>query len=488
MKQNLLLFVTACHVMTSHATYQKGATDEDVPTMVSVNPSNNFERIGEVTCSSPEYIDAQVAQARAAYPAWSALTVQERVEILNSAYDALQARRDEIGALTTQEMGMPASVRNRIDIDGGFAYMRGYLDHAAEWLAPEITFKNENETHTLFFEGRGVAAVSVAWNYPFCNAIWGVMQNLIVGNTVVFKHSEECARVGVLLEEILKDSALPHGVFNAVHGTGADVGEYLMHSDIDLIHFTGSSKVGKHLYQVAAQKFIPVILELGGSAPAIVCDDADIQLVIESVYFNRFVNSGQTCDGLKRLIVHRSIADTVINGLQALLATKKLGDAADPLTDIGPLVAPRQVEALKLQVADAQEKGATIITCIEPDPALAGAYYPPTIVTNVTTDMRVWKEEVFGPVLPVIVFDTLEEAITLANDTCYGLGGYVYTQDKERAAVISRQLQTGNVTVNGADYVIAEDPFGGCKNSGLGREHGKHGLRELCNIKLVAMK
>jgi len=488
MKRMLLVGAAALNLLPLNASHETSAGKEPAPVVVSLNPSHNYEPIACVPCSTHSQIDVQVARARAAYPAWSSRTVGERVQILNGVYETLKERRDEIAALTTKEMGMPASVRNRIDIDAGLAYMRGYLDHAEAWLAPEITFQNEQETHTLFFEGRGVAGVSVAWNYPFCNFIWGVMQNLVVGNTVVFKHSEECPLVGVLLEEIVNSTELPKGVFNAVHGIGSDVGEYLMNSDIDLIHFTGSSKVGKHLYEVAARKFIPAVLELGGSAPAIVCEDADISLVVESVYFNRFINSGQTCDGLKRLIVHRSKLEEVVAGIKDILASKKMGDAEDPLTDIGPLVAKRQVDALQQQVADAIAQGATVIVCIEQDPALRGAYYPPTIITGITPDMRVWKEEVFGPVLPVVAFDTIEEAIALANDTSYGLGGYVYTQNRESALAISRQLKTGNVTINGADYVIAEDPFGGCKNSGLGREHGKHGLRELCTVKLVALK
>jgi aldehyde dehydrogenase (NAD+) len=482
MKQcNAVSIIITCLHLSSY-----GANEQLV--MISRNPSDHYQRIGEVPCSSRAEIDACVARARAAYPAWSALSVQERVEILRSVYDVLDKRRDEIKALVVKEIGMPMTVCERIDIEAGFSYLRGYLDHAEVWLAPEVTFKNEHEEHTLFFEGRGVAGVSVAWNYPFCNFVWGVMQNLIVGNTVVFKHSEECPLLGVLLEEIMKTSKLPQGVFNVVHGVGADVGEYLMNSNIDIIHFTGSSKVGKHLYEIAARKFIPAILELGGSAPAIVCEDADMALVVESVYFNRFMNSGQTCDGLKRLIVHRSRVDGVVAGLRDILSKKRVGNAEDPLTDMGPLVAQRQVDVIQQQVADALQKGATVAYCGTIDTHLSGAYYAPTILTNVTSDMRVWKEEVFGPVLPLVTFDTLEEAIALANDTSYGLGGYVYTQNKDQACEISRKLVTGNVTVNGADYVIPEDPFGGCKNSGMGREHGKHGLRELCTVKLVAMR
>jgi len=456
--------------------------------MLSRNPSDNYACIGQVPCSSRAMIDAKVAEARAAYPSWSARSIKERVEILQSVYDALYNRRDEITALAVKEIGIPIEICKLIDTKAGFSYFEGYLKHAEAWLAPEITFQNEQETHTLFFEGRGVAGVSVAWNYPFCNFIWGVMQNLIVGNTVVFKHSEECPLLGVLLEEIIATTKLPRGVFNVVHGVGSDVGEYLMNSNIDIIHFTGSSKVGKHLYEVAARKFIPAILELGGSAPAIVCEDVDMNLVLDSVYFNRFVNSGQTCDGLKRLIVHRSRLDEVVAGLQDILSTKRVGNAADVLTDIGPLVAQRQVDVIRQQEEDALKKGAIVAYGKKLASTLAGAYYPPTILINVTPDMRVWKEEVFGPILPIVAFDTIEEAVALANDTSYGLGGYVYTNNKDLALEIGRKLVTGNVTVNGADYVIPEDPFGGCKNSGMGREHGKHGLRELCTVKLVALK
>ena len=210
-------------------------------------------------------------------------------------------------------------------------------------------------------EPRGVVGISVPWNYPFTLFIWAVIQNLIVGNTVVFKHSEECPFTGKLLEEIMQSANLPDGVFSAVYGDGNDVGEYLMKNSIDLIWFTGSTGVGKHLNQIAAEKLIPAILELGGSAAVIVFEDADIEMTIESIYFNRFVNSGQTCDGLKRLMVHHTIFDVVVEGLKNLILTKKIGPAQDPLTDIGPLVAERQVISLERQVADALQKGAQII-------------------------------------------------------------------------------------------------------------------------------
>lgn len=455
--------------------------------IISTNPSLSYKPIGEIDCSTHQDITAKITKARKAQPAWAILPVTERVAILDRTYQDFIRRKDDIRCMISQEIGMPLSVCHQIDIDPGLKYMRGYLDNAATWLAPEITYTSKEEIHQLFFEPKGIAGVSAPWNYPFSNFIWGVMQNLVVGNTVVFKHSEECPLTGKLLEEIMQAGGIPDGVFNEIYGEGCDAGEYLMKSSIDLLWFTGSTGVGKHLYQIAAEKFIPAILELGGSAPGIVFKDADLKMTIESLYNNRFLNCGQTCDGLKRLIVHQDIFDEVVQGLANFIKTKKLGPAQDLTTDIGPLAAERQVVTLENQVADALKKGAKIVIGAQ-RPELQGAYYEPTILTNITRDMAVWKEEVFGPVLPIVSFNSEDEAIALANDSPYGLGGYIYTSNKERALRISHHLQTGNISINTANYVIAEDPFGGYKDSGLGREHGKQGLRELCLVKLVASK
>lgn len=456
--------------------------------IISLNPSKNYEVIGEIYSSTHDEVDAKIISARKAQPAWARLTVGERIALLKKGSQEFIARRNDIRSIMAQEMGMPVAISDKVEIDMALRYMQGYLDFAEQWLAPEITYETEEEIHTLFFEPKGVAGLSIPWNYPFSIFIWGVMQNLIVGNTVVVKHSEECPFTGKLLAKIMQSADLPKGVFNAINGDGSDVGEYLMKSNIDLIWFTGSTGVGKHLNQIAAQKLIPAILELGGSAAGIVFEDADIPMAIESIYFNRFINSGQTCDGLKRLMVHRSIFDVVVQELKNVILTKKVGPAEDPSTDIGPLVAERQVVNIEQQVADALQKGAHIVIGGKRPSHLKGAYYEPTILTNITFDMEVWKEEVFGPVLPIVPFDSVDEAIALANDSQYGLSGYVYTQNKELALHVSRQLQTGNVSINAANYVIPQDPFGGYKNSGLGREHGKHGLRELCSLKLIALK
>lgn len=456
--------------------------------ITSVNPGDNYETVGQIAISTHAEIDAKVSKARASQAPWAALGFAQRRIFLEKLYLAFEKRKNEIALLASREMGMPITVSQQIDIGAGLQYMRGYLESAELWLAPEIVFEDEHEIHYLFFEPKGVVGISIPWNFPFCNFIWGVMQNLVAGNTIVFKHSEECPLTGKLLETMVDEVGLPDGVFNEVYGDGYDVGEYLMRSAIDLMYFTGSTGVGKHLYMVAAQKFIPAILELGGSAPGIVFEDADLAMAVESIYAARFLNSGQSCDALKRLIVHRSLFDKMVHALRKLILTKNIGSPQNPATDIGPLVAERQLIALEEQVAEAIKKGAKTIVGGKRPPILRGAYYEPTILTSVTSDMRVWKEEVFGPVLPIVPFDNEEQAVELANDTRYGLGGYVYTRDKERAKRVCSLLKTGNISVNGASYGWAADPFGGYKDSGLGREHGKQGFRELCSSKLVVLK
>ncbi len=264
------------------------------------------------------------------------------------------------------------------------------------------------------------------------------------------------------------------------------MGDFLVHQDIDMICFTGSTVVGQQLYKIGAEKFIRVFLELGGSAPGIVFEDADLDKVLDTIYANRFDNCGQICDGLKRLIVHESKFDEVVTKLARKLDEIVIGEAGDKKTDIGPLAAERQLNVLKEQVEDALAKGAKKLYEKDMPAGLGGFFYPPLLLTNVTRDMRVWQEEVFGPVLPIVTFKTEDEAIEMANDTKYGLGGYVFTENKEKFARVATQVQTGMVQLNNTGYVQPPTPFGGCKASGIGREHGRFGFHELSNIKVVS--
>lgn len=449
----------------------------------SINPSS-YHVLGTVDISTPQEIEDKVKLARSAQKKWVELGVARRVLLLRGAFDDLKSKKEEFALLQSREMGMPIN-ETLIDFDATLEYATWYFDNAEKYLSPETTFENDREIHQVFHESIGVAAVIVPWNFPFANFVWGALQSLIAGNTIVFKHSEECPLSGKFIEDMLTVH-LPRGVFNEVYGAG-EVGSILVNQDINMIAFTGSTKTGKYLYELAGKKFIKAVMELGGSAPGIIFEDADIDVAVDTVCFNRLLNQGQCCDGLKRLIVHESIFDEVVKKVASIFSAKKIGNVENKETEIGPLVAKRQLDLLVSQVEDAKAKGAKVVTGGNSlEEKLGGAFFEPTVLTNVTSDMRVWKEEVFGPVLPIVKFSTEQEAIALANQTAYGLGSYVFTKDKEKAERVSKAIESGMVSVNGANYIMPFNPFGGYKNSGFGREHGKYGFHEVTQIKIIA--
>ena len=453
--------------------------------LVSTNPAKNYKKLGEVDISTQDEIKSKVQKANSAKKKWRNLGIEGRIKLLRRIVDKFKENKEKLALLETQEMGMPIT-QSRLDVEDAIRYFGWYLDNASKYLSPEITYQDGKIIHKVFYEPLGIAAVIIPWNFPASNFVWGCGQNLIAGNTVVLKHSEECPLFGKLLEKIINNCALPDGVFNEVYGNG-EIGDYLVHQDINLISFTGSTKIGKYLYKVAGEKFIKAVLECGGSAPGIVFADANLDQVIDVIYGNRFTNCGQMCDALKRLIVHKSVFDEVVERLKKKLASLKVGDPEEEVTDIGPLVAKRQLELLEKQIKDAIDKGAKIVIGGKRPRNLQGAYYEPTILTNISKDMRVWQEEVFGPVLPVVAFNTDEEAIRMANDTKYGLGSHVYTNDKKKALEIASQIDAGMVSVNTASYNQPCSPFGGYKDSGIGREHGKFGFAEVTQVKVVAI-
>lgn len=450
----------------------------------SINPSN-YEILGEYQISSDTEIKAAVKNAHRVKYEWKDIGVEERVKYLTRVYQTLDDYKTEIAEHDTKDMGFPITQCHNFNLGDGLTYFKWYLDNAAQIIAPETTYETDSELHQVFYEPYGVAAVIQPWNFPFCQWSWSVVPALLAGNPVIFKPSEEVPYANKYLESLIKDCNLPSGVLQFVYGDGK-TGDALVHQDIDLIIFTGSIKTGQYLYKVAAEKFIPALLELGGSAPGIIFADANINDATEAVFWQRFANCGQTCDGLKRLIVHESIFDEVINILTEKLKTSQLGDPLDPKTIFGPLVADRQVQLLEAQVQDAVDLGAKVLIGGKKPAKLIGSYYEPTILTNINTNMRVWQEEVFGPVLPVVSFKSDSQAIKLANDTHHGLGSYLYTKDKNRMESVAAQIEAGMVSVNGLNYVIPQNPFGGYKLSGLGREHGHFGLEDLTQVKVIA--
>lgn len=451
----------------------------------STNPAKNYQPLGEVEVSTQQDVERKVAAAHKAQKGWQALGVAGRIEKLKKAVEDFEKNKHALALLITQEMGKP--LKDSVDeIDFALNYFRSYFETAPKCLKPELTHKGDGEQHEVHREPYGVAAIIVPWNYPFCNFVWQGGITLLAGNTVVFKHSEETPLCGKAIEETMVKH-LPPGVFNEVYGDRS-VGEMLINADVNLICFTGSSKAGLKINQSAAARMIKTVMELGGSAPGIVFEDADVENIGLTIYNHRFSNNGQMCDALKRLIVHESQVDKVIAKLTSFIKGVHVGDPEQEKTQLGSLAAKRQLDLLKEQVADSVKKGAKIVVGGKEPGHLKGAFYEPTIISGVSKEMRLWQEEVFGPVLPIVTFKEEQEAIELANDTSYGLGAYVFTKDRERFRRVSGQIKSGMVCQNEISYVHPFNPFGGYKFSGNAREHSKFGFDEVTQIKVVSME
>ena len=447
----------------------------------SYNPANN-ELLGKVKQTDIKEIKDIVNKSRKAFETWGYLSIEQRVVYIQRLKDVIKSKKREFAELISNEMGMPIS-ESLYDIDSGLEYIEWYIDNVEKVIGDKITYEDEKEIDKIIFEPKGVTAVIIAWNFPFSSFVWQAVTNLIVGNTVIIKHSELVPLCSKFIYDMVK-SVLPEDVYNVVYGAG-DVGKALVEQEIDLICFTGSTRTGQSLYKTAGEKFIEAVMECGGSAPGIVFEDADVDDIIEAMYINKFANSGQICDGQKRLIVHNSKIEEVCNKFKLLVESKNIGNPLDEKTEIGPLVSKEQLEKIENQVTDAIDKGAKVICGGQRLKNTDGNYYLPTILTNITKEMKVYNEEVFGPVIPIIGFDTIEEAIELANDTEYGLGGYIYTKDRKKFDTVVKQLKTGMIALNNLYYLRPCNPFGGYKKSGIGRNNSEFGLKELCNIKVV---
>lgn len=449
----------------------------------SQNPSNNAF-LGKVAVTPTSKIEDAVFLAHDTFSLWKKTLVSKRIEFLRWAYEKFLIRKEELAQSVSSEMGMPIRLA-RDEVQYGLNYFRWYLDNAEKYLAPEVTFENDTEIHQVYYEPKGVVAAITPWNYPFMLFVWACIQPLLAGNTVIWKISKEVILTGKLIEEIMNSSDIPHWVWQEVFGDWS-VGEYLTELSIDGITFTGSTTVGNSLAKKALEKGIPVVMELGWSAPGIICEDADIDSVLETIYYMRFSNSWQMCDGLKRLIVHRSRYDEVVEKLTKKLHSKKMGDAFDESVDIWPVVSERQKHTIEEQLKDALGKWATILSELKAPKDLVGSFHDAILLSNIQKEMKVWNEEVFWPILPIVLFTSMEEAIELANDTIYGLWAYIFTEDKATFHSLANGIKSGMIQWNNVNYCIPSDPFGGYKSSGIGREHGRWGFHEFCNIKVIS--
>jgi acyl-CoA reductase-like NAD-dependent aldehyde dehydrogenase len=453
----------------------------------SLNPHDQ-SIVGELDISSAKAVKDTVKKAKVAFEGWKNKTVEQRVSFIRKYKDLLAKNKAKIARLTTLEMGKPIT-QSLDDVDWELGFLDYYINNGSRFLSDVTVYKNNKENFRLTYEPVGVCACIAPWNFPLSMADSGVIPALIAGNTVVFKPSEYTSLSQKMVIDLLNETGLPKGVANLLIG-GGEVGKMLIDKPVDLVWFTGSTIVGQEIYEKCGRKFVRALLEMGGSSPAIVFADADLKLTMDNLFWARFLNAGQVCTSVKRLFVEKPIFDQVVKLFVKKLETSKVGNPIDPNIQIGPLVSKKQLELLKNQVFDAVSKGAKVETGGKQPHGKEyklGNYFEPTILTNIKVDMKVLTEEVFGPVLPIVPFQTEQEAIKLANNTPYGLSAEVYTADIRKGERVARQIKAGTVAINTDNFFKPECPFGGFKKSGMGKEYGQIGMREFSQVKLLAV-
>lgn len=452
----------------------------------SINPHDQSV-VGELVISTPQDILDTVNKANKAFQDWRFTPLKDRIEFIKKYRQKIANKKEEFAKLATLEMGKPLQ-QSLDDIGFELEFLDYYINNAAKFLADETVLEQGNNKFRTTLEPYGVCACIAPWNFPLSMVNSGIIPALLAGNTIILKPSEYTSLCQKMIINLLNETGLPDGVANIVIGRG-DVGSLLVDSPVDLVWFTGSTKVGQEIFEKCGKKFIKSVLEMGGSSPGIVFADANLDNALENLYWGRFLNCGQVCTAIKRLFIEDSIFTSFVQKFVEKLQTLKVGNPIEN-ADIGPLVNQKQLKLLEKQVADAVSKGAKVEIggrCPDDQNLKNGNYYLPTILTNVNFDMRVLTEEVFGPVLSIIPFKTEEEVVKMANNTDYGLSAEIYTQNLSKGEKIAKQINAGTVAINTDNFFKPECPFGGYKKSGFGREYGRIGMQEFSQVKLIAV-
>ncbi|WP_010499697.1 NAD-dependent succinate-semialdehyde dehydrogenase [Paenibacillus elgii] len=466
-----------------------GGQAESEKAMPVLNPATG-EMIGRVPDLDEASVRNAVDSAYRAFPSWAALPARERSRYLNDWAQRIEQDREQLARLLSLEQGKP--LREALgEIAGTADIIRWYAEEGKRAYGEIIPASNAGQQLLVYREPVGVVGLITPMNFPAATVARKVAPALAAGCTVILKPAESTPMIALALFRRLMETELPAGVANLVTGDASVIGQCLM-SDarVRKISFTGSTKVGKRLMEQAAQSVKKVSLELGGNSPAIVFPDADLDKAAADLAANKFENCGQVCNGINLIYAHEDIRDALIAKLLPIVQALKVAPGDVPGADIGPLINERAVEKVERLVRDAVAKGANILAGGERltgDGFAAGYFYAPTLLSNVKRDMSITHEEIFGPVATVLTFKTEEEVLANANDTAYGLASYVYTSDFTRIHRIIQGLQTGNIGVNGTSLAYTQAPFGGIKESGIGREGGRQGLEEFMSLKYVAL-
>jgi acyl-CoA reductase-like NAD-dependent aldehyde dehydrogenase len=451
-------------------------------TSIDVLGAATGEVIATIPDASAEDVDAAVAAAKAAFPAWSQTPLSQRLELLRLLEEGLRARVDELAETATAEVGTPIKVSRLLHAQAPLAALTNFRT-----LMPELQLEEKIGSSIVLREPIGVVAVITSWNYGLQQLLGKAGAALATGCTVVAKPPQVSPLSAFITAQVVDEVGFPPGVFNLVSGSGRAVGVRLSeHPDVDMIHFTGSTVVGRAIGAAAAQTVKKTALELGGKSANVILDDADLAQAVKVGIANCFTNSGQTCTAWTRMLVHRSQLAQVEDLVKERIAKYRLGDPMDPSTNMGPLASAEQQASVRGFIERALAEGGRLVTGGAEEPAdnPTGYFVSPTVFSDITTDMSLAQEEVFGPVLAIMPYDTEDEAVEIANSTIYGLAGGVWSEDTARAERVARRIRTGQIDINGS-YFNALAPFGGVKQSGIGRELGVHGLYEFYELKSV---
>ncbi len=446
-----------------------------------INPATE-EVFGQISNGTKEDLDKAVEAAKKAFPSFSQTTREERIEMINRIVEEYAKRKDEIIETVTNELGVPLKLSEKSHYNMG---MQHFIQAAKELETFE--FEVERDGTIIRKESIGVSGLITPWNFPTNQTATKIASAFAAGSPVVLKPSELTPFAAILIAEIFEAAEVPKGVFNLVNGTGEVIGDGISsHPDIDFVSFTGSGLTGQKITENAAKTIKKVALELGGKSPMIILDDYDIKKAAKLAVSNVIFNTGQVCTLASRTIVPAAKKDAFIKAVKEILADIKVGPPEKETSKLGPLISQDQFDRVQGYIQKGIDEGATLSVggLGKPEGLETGYYVKPTVFTDVKNEMTIAQEEIFGPVMSVITYDTLDEAIEIANDTIYGLAGYVIGNDSETLKKVASSIRAGRITVNKApsDYSA---PFGGYKQSGIGREWGDYGIEEYLEIKSI---